>query len=329
EAGAEVRLQFAVEGLIEEGGRVVGVRGRTKDGREVVERAKIVVGADGRHSFVAKAVKAERYNERNHCTYDYYTFFSGVPRRGLELWIKGRLTGAAYDSNRGLTFVGCWGPRAWFHDFRADLPTNFMRTIEALSPDYAELLRQGKREERIYGTADQPNAYLKPWGPGWALVGDAGFMKDQCTAIGMTHAFRDSQLLTDALVEGLGGKRPLDDALADYHRRRDEDSAGYYDFVCGIAQMNMFSAQQLELFAAMRGNQRAIDAFLGAFGDVVPAPEFFSDANLGAITSGADPALPRPDVLVNYEARAAAALRCPYPKASGRPLAVATAGGVT
>jgi hypothetical protein len=295
----------------------------------VEEKARLVIGADGRHSFVAKAVKAERYNERHHCTFDYYTFFSGVPCRGLELWIKGRLTGGAYNSNRGLTFVGCWGPRAWFHDFRADLVNNFMRSIEVLSPEFAELLRRGKREERIYGTADQPNAYLKPWGPGWALVGDAGFMKDQCTAIGMTHAFRDSQLLADAVVDGLGGRRPLADALADYQRRRDEDSAGYYDFVCDIAQMKMFSEQQLGLFTAMRGNQRAIDAFLGAFGDVVPVQEFFADENLGAIMGAADPALPPAEVLLNFEARAAAAQRCPYPRsdASGRQPASAVIGG--
>ncbi len=64
EAGAEVREAFTVEGLEFDAGRVVGIRGRGRDGRTVVERASIVVGADGRHSMVAEAVGAEAYDER-------------------------------------------------------------------------------------------------------------------------------------------------------------------------------------------------------------------------------------------------------------------------
>src|SRR5436190_517292 len=64
EAGAEIREAFTVEELLVENGRVVGIKGHSKNGGLVAERAAVVVGADGRHSLVAEAVRPEEYNVR-------------------------------------------------------------------------------------------------------------------------------------------------------------------------------------------------------------------------------------------------------------------------
>ena len=81
-----------------------------------------------------------------------------------------------------------------------------MRVLE-LVPPLAERVRIGSREERFYGTGDVPNFFRKPYGPGWALVGDAGCHKDPFTALGICDAFRDAELLANAVDEGLLGKR--------------------------------------------------------------------------------------------------------------------------
>ena len=83
-------------------------------------------------------------------------------------------------------------------------------------------MRAGTREERFYGAAQLPNFLRRPYGPGWALVGDAGCHKDPFLALGVCDALRDAELLADALAEGLSGRRPLEAALADYAARRNE-----------------------------------------------------------------------------------------------------------
>ena len=82
EAGAEVRERFTVESLVVEDGRVVGIRGHGKGGKTVTERARVVIGADGRYSLVADAVDAQEYNEKPQLQVSYYSYWSGLPMNG-------------------------------------------------------------------------------------------------------------------------------------------------------------------------------------------------------------------------------------------------------
>ena len=122
-------------------------------------------------------------------------------------------------------FVGA--PMEELPDIRSDIERRFMEVIDSV-PDFAERLRAGKREERFYGSSDLPNFYRKPYGPGWALVGDAGCHKDPFMALGIADALRDADLLSAAILEGLSGRRALQDALADYERERNQSSATEY-----------------------------------------------------------------------------------------------------
>ena len=123
-----------------------------------------------------------------------------------------------------------------FHDYRADIEGNYLKTLE-LVPNLADRVRHGKREERFVGTADLPNFFRKPYGPGWALVGDSGYHKDPITAQGITDAFRDAELLANAIDEGFSERRPLDEALASYERKRNEKAMPLYEFTCQLASL--------------------------------------------------------------------------------------------
>jgi flavin-dependent dehydrogenase len=227
-AGAELRERFAVHELLWDNDRVVGIRGRASGGAMVGEDAAIVIGADGLHSVVAKAVAAQRYHERPSLTYSYYSYFSDVPMAGIEVWIRRSRAYINFPTNDGLTCVAMQAPTAGFHSFRLDIEGNFYQAIDAV-PELAERVRAGTRQERWYGMADLPNFFRRPYGPGWALVGDAGFHKDPILAQGISDAFRDAEFLADALDAGFAGRMPLDDALRFYERRRNETAMVGYE----------------------------------------------------------------------------------------------------
>ena len=119
---------------------------------------------------------------------------------------------AAWPTNDDLTLVITGWPFAEFEANKKDIEGNYLKALE-LAPEFAERIRGGRREERFVGTA-VANYFRKPYGPGWALVGDAGYNKDFITAHGIHDAFRDAELCADALDESFSGARSFDDAMA-------------------------------------------------------------------------------------------------------------------
>jgi 2-polyprenyl-6-methoxyphenol hydroxylase-like FAD-dependent oxidoreductase len=266
-AGVEVREAFAVEGLLTDGGRVAGVRGRAggAGGQPVAERARLVVGADGLHSVVARAVGAPVYAAHPVRSFAYYSYWSGVPLDGMEVTFRFRpdLLALAFPTNGGLTGVAVQAPIGEFGRFRADVEGSFFRCLDQV-PALAARVRAGRREERWRGTADLPAFFRRPIGPGWALVGDAGYHQDPITGMGITNAFRDAALLAEEAGEGLAGRRPLDAALAAYHRRRDEAAAPGYEAACARAAFVPFPPEALAARAVLRAGVPPAVAALAA-----------------------------------------------------------------
>jgi 2-polyprenyl-6-methoxyphenol hydroxylase-like FAD-dependent oxidoreductase len=183
EAGAEVREGFTVKEIVSEDGRVTGIRGHSKGGEDVTEHARVVIGADGRNSFVAKAVGAEQYNEKPQLLCGYYTYWSGLPMDGhFDVYIRPDRSFAAAPTHDDLTLVVAGWPFAEFEANKTDVEGNYLKMFD-LAPEFAERIRGAKREARFSGTA-VPNYFRRPFGPGWALVGDAGYNKDFITAQG-------------------------------------------------------------------------------------------------------------------------------------------------
>ena len=127
-------------------------------------------------------------------------------------------------------------------------------------PSFAERIRAAKRETPIFG-AVTPNIFRKPYGPGWALVGDAGYIRDPITAQGISDAFRDAERCAAAVDEVLTGKRLFDDAMGAYQRDRDEYVGQIYEFTCMLATLEPPPPQMQQLIGAIQGNQEAMDAF--------------------------------------------------------------------
>ncbi|HEY8173537.1 MAG TPA: FAD-dependent monooxygenase, partial [Dehalococcoidia bacterium] len=119
-----------------------------------------------------------------------------------------------------------------------NIDETFFSILDA-SPSFAAKVRAGKREERWAGTVDVPNFFRKPWGPGWALVGDAGYMKDPTTGLGIADAFRDAELLARALDDTLSGRAAAEVALAGYQDQRDAAALPMYDVTLKMASGEM------------------------------------------------------------------------------------------
>jgi flavin-dependent dehydrogenase len=281
EAGVEVREGFPVEELIFEGDRVAGIRGGA-GGRTVVEKARITIGADGLRSHVARAVQAREYHVRPSLECAYYTYWSGVPLDGFEVHRSPRRMVFASPTNDGLACIGV----AWSHEewgaYRSRFEANYLATIDRTR--LAERVRAGTRVERFVGTATLPNYYRRPFGPGWALVGDAGFHKDPTTASGISDAFRDAELLAAAVDDGFSGRADLDWALAGYERQRNRATLPLYKlYTTYISSLEPLTPEFEQFIRSLEGNQPEIDRFLGVLVGAVPVDDVLSASNMLAI----------------------------------------------
>jgi flavin-dependent dehydrogenase len=285
-AGAELRERSAVDGLLWEDGRAVGVRVRSAGGRAYPELARVVVGADGRGSTVARLVGAEKYDDTPPLACQWYAYWSGLPTDGLEGFRRGRVQIFAIPCDAGLTCLITVMPRERFDEFRADVTGNYARLI-GLAPSMADRVRSARREGRIFGSGDLPNFFRRSHGPGWALVGDAGYHKDPLTAQGIRDAFRDAERLAGAIDDGLSGRRPLDDALADYASGRDAIVREIYDHTCKVAVLPEPTEQDYRFRDALRRSQPDVDRFFGVADGTIPPSEFFAPENIARIMGGA------------------------------------------
>ncbi|PVG82158.1 oxidoreductase [Nocardioides gansuensis] len=278
ESGAEVREGFTVEGLTFENGVVAGVRGRLND-REMTESAAVVVGADGRNSMVAREVGAPMYDAVPPQAVTYYSYWSDVPTDGLEIYVRPDRSWGMFPTNEGLTCIALSWPVSEFEANRHDVEGNFLKTLE-LVPDVAERARAGTRVERFRGTADVPNFFRKPFGDGWALVGDAGYHKDPCTAQGIGDGFRDAQLLAEAIDTGLSGRQPIHEALGRYERARNEHAMPIYQFTCELAALQPPPPEKAALLAAVAQDPQTSNRFVSLIAGSVSFAEFFAPENI-------------------------------------------------
>ena len=288
EAGAELREHFTVDELVFSDGTVTGVRGHAQGGAPGTEHARMVIGADGRHSRVAKEAQAEQYNERRSHMAMYYAYWSDLPSVGFETTIRteSRRGWAAIPTHDDLTVMPFGWPVEEFHANRSDIEGNLFAALE-LAPEFAERVHGATRESRYVGSAELPGYLRTPYGAGWALVGDAGYHKNPITAMGINDAFRDAELLASALDDAFSGRRPYDEAMADYQRTRDRDALPVYEFTDDFAQLRPPPPETQQLLGAMRGNQEAMDGFVSVQAHTLPAPAFFAPDNIARIMAAA------------------------------------------
>lgn len=279
DAGADVREGTFVDGLIVEDGVVRGVRARDRSGAPFEARAGVVIGADGVHSAVARWVDAPITHEVPALEALYYAYWSGFPTDGeFQLYQRDQRGFGMIPTNDDLTVVVVTWPAEEFEANRGDLLGNYLSAFDA-DPILAERVRAGRRETRLVG-AKMQNFYRRSHGPGWALIGDAGYHKDAVTAQGMTDAFRDAELVSSAIDDAFTGRRSLDEALADHERSRDASTRAMFDLTCQIASNDPPSDEEVELFAMIASREDASRDFMSVVAGSIRVEQFFDPANL-------------------------------------------------
>ncbi|HVL99477.1 MAG TPA: NAD(P)/FAD-dependent oxidoreductase [Egibacteraceae bacterium] len=285
QAGADVREGFTIEDTLVEDGAVVGIRGHGRDGRPLTERARVVIGADGRGSVVARSVGVQRYHQKPVLQLAFYTYWSGLPVDGLVTIIRGDRALAAIPTNDDLTLVLVGCPHAQVGDFRRDVESSYQAALNR-APEFARRVRAATREERIIA-GGVPNFFRKPFGPGWVLVGDAGYTKDPVTAQGITDAFCGAEQCVTALDDVFQGRRSFEEAMGEYQQRRDLYALPNYELTTQLATLEPPPPELQQLLGAIQGKQDAMDAFLSVIAGTLSPPAFFDPNNVAKLLGAA------------------------------------------
>jgi 2-polyprenyl-6-methoxyphenol hydroxylase-like FAD-dependent oxidoreductase len=167
--------------------------------------------------------------------------------------------------------VGGW-PYSEFETNKKDVEKHFLNMFDSV-PEFADRIRAATREAPFAGVPVS-NFFRKPFGAGWALVGDAGYNKDPITAQGINDAFRDAERCATALDQIFGGVRSFDEAMGEYQRERDEHVLPMYEFTCQLATLEPPPPEMQQLLGAIQGNQRAMDGFAQMNAGTISPPEF-------------------------------------------------------
>jgi len=278
-SGVDLREGFTVDELIVEDGTVVGIRGRHEQ-ESISVRARVVIGADGSNSRIARLVDAPRYNEKPALQCSYYTYWRDVDGvDGMQTVIRPDRGWGAIPTNDGLTLIVVGWPEAEAAAYKSDVEANYLATLE-MAPEFTARMRNATRVERFAG-GEVKNSFRKPYGPGWVLVGDAGYTKDPITAQGMSDAFRDAESVASALDRALSGSRSFEDLMSAHHAARDAHALPIYEFTTQMATLAPPPPELQHVLGAIAGNQEAMDDFVGVVSGRITAPEFFAPDNVG------------------------------------------------
>jgi flavin-dependent dehydrogenase len=252
-AGAEIRYAITVTGVRRDRQRrVIGITGRDGTGRRVDIDARLVVGADGLRSAIAQHVAAPVERRGTGASAVVYGYWSDVDTSGYEWIFRPNACAGVIPTNDGLACV-----------FAASNPGRIGRggrhvlasVLAEASPETAARVQVGIAPTGVRTFTGHPGFMRRAWGPGWALVGDAGYWKDPLTAHGLTDAMRDAELLARAVVASASGEATEHEALAGYQAARDRLSLPLFKLTDTIAAQRWTDAEigglLLQLSAAM------------------------------------------------------------------------------
>jgi flavin-dependent dehydrogenase len=266
-AGADVRTGVTVTGVRRDGrGRAVGVYGRDRAGAQVEIGARYVVGADGLRSRVARSVGAAISEVRPAGGATQYAYYAGVPWTGNEFFVGTRSLAGVFPTHDAQACVWICSPADVARAARRGATSRtaaFDELLERSAPRLATRLRQARRTSPVSGMLRMPNQRRQAFGPGWALVGDAGYHRDAVTGYGISDAFRDAEFLAVALDQALGDAAEEFPALALYQRRRDQALREIFEITCRLAaypSVPAFIELQKQLSAAIDQQAAALAA---------------------------------------------------------------------
>jgi flavin-dependent dehydrogenase len=266
-AGADVRMGVTVTGVQRDGrGRVTGIYGHDGAGAAIDLGARYVIGADGLSSRVARSVGATINEARLAGSAAQYAYYAGIPWAGMELFVAERSFAGVFPTHDGEACIWVGTPSADAQAVRRRTGSRveaFGELLECSAPQLAGRLRHARRTSPVQGMLRQPNQVRQAFGPGWALVGDAGYHRDAVTAYGISDAFRDAEFLAVALDQALSAGVEETTALALYQRQRDQALREIFEITCRLAAypaVPMFIELQKQLSAAIDTEAAALAA---------------------------------------------------------------------
>lgn len=263
--GAELRYGVTVTGLRHDrAGRVTGIVGRDASGAAVTAGARITIGADGMGSRVAQWVGAPVERAGGAASGVVYGYWTDLPTDGYHWYFRPGAAAGAVPTNHGQTCVFVSSTRERFRDAMREGPAiGFGRLLGVAAPELIDPIASASSAGGLRRFSGRVGHLRRAAGPGWALVGDAGYFKDPISAHGLTDALRDAELLARAVIAAAAGDEA--ELLQEYQATRDRLSLplfGITDAVAGYAwDTPTISSLLRQLSAAMAGELDEVRAF--------------------------------------------------------------------
>jgi flavin-dependent dehydrogenase len=235
DAGAAVWHGYSLLDLIRRtDGRVCGATVQDHAGNAFAIKADLVVGADGVASSVARLTGAQTLRQGRHATAVIYGHFAGIDLAGYHWWYRPDVGAGAIPTNDGrhCVFAAIAPGRLRNGPWRADRTSAFREALRQADPSLPSLVAGPRPDAPLCVFAGRNGFLRQAHGPGWALVGDAGYFKDPLTAHGITDALRDAELLADASAAGTAA------AFAEYAATRDALSIPLFEVSDAIAALD-------------------------------------------------------------------------------------------
>ena len=243
DAGAEVQEGVTVRDVLWADGRVTGVVVHDAQGSEQRLEARIVVGADGRNSRIARAVAAPFKVYEEPITFAFYAYWDDVP---LDHFGSHRSAGSRvleFPTHDQQTCIYVGWPMTRFPELKSNIERAYVEEI-ACAWGVRDRVRNGRRTSRLIGSSKLPNFYRQSAGLGWALVGDAAYHKDPTTGMGIADAFLGAELLARAIDEGMAsmGALGLQESMLAYDKTLYDQTRFIFDWTLACSQFRQQAA---------------------------------------------------------------------------------------
>jgi 2-polyprenyl-6-methoxyphenol hydroxylase-like FAD-dependent oxidoreductase len=263
--GVDLMLGYTVQELVREGGTVCGLKARDPHGQTLTLHARLVVGADGRDSRVAKLAQV-RTKTVSHGRFAYGGYFEGPKpptAPDAALWLLDPHMAAAFPTDSDLTFYAVMPTKDRLPEFRAD-PEAALKAFVSSVPEAPPILASRLVGE-VTGKVDMTNVIHTVTAPGLALTGDAAGALDPLWGVGCGFAFQSSEWLADSVAPALLGAESLEQGLERYRRRHARGLRGHTTTILDYSSGRKLNPGERMLFSAATRDERLARTF-EAFG---------------------------------------------------------------